>query len=392
MLMWSNYSSLLPFPFGFMKRMTKFLAIVGAATGLALASWAAAPGPADTAPSATKAPKPSDLFPDAVVAKGKGVEVKRSQLDDAMVSIKSTFASRGQDFPPDEMRRLEQQVLERLIQIQILLMKATDGDKAAGKDTCSNRMEAIRTRAGSEEMLNRQLKSVGTTQDQLKTKMTEESTAQIVLEREMKISVSEDEVKKFYNDNPSKFEQPEMVRASHILLVTVDPQTNKELSADEKAAKRKKAEDLLKRARAGEDFAKLAKENSEDPGSKDKGGEYQFARGQMVPEFEAAAFSLKPNEVSEIVTTQYGYHIIKLSEKIPAKKVELAKVSNELKDYLKQQQMQQRQQELQKYLEKIKKEASVEVLDEGLKTTDNAAAEPPRIIAPAAGQQNPPKK
>ena len=82
-------------------------------------------------------------------------------------------------------------------------------------------------------------------------------------------------------------------------------------------------EGLLKRARAGEDFAKLAKEYSEDPGSKDKGGEYKFPRGQMVPEFEAAAFSLKTNQVSDIVTTSFGYHIIKLSEKIPAQKVEL---------------------------------------------------------------------
>ena len=81
-------------------------------------------------------------------------------------------------------------------------------------------------------------------------------------------------------------------------------------------------EGLLKRARAGEDFAKLAKEYSEDPGSKDKGGEYKFPRGQMVPEFEAAAFSLGTNQVSDIVTTRFGYHIIKLSEKIPARKVE----------------------------------------------------------------------
>src|SRR6478609_11022286 len=91
---------------------------------------AAAPAPA-SAP-AKPAPKMSDLFPDGIIAKGKGVEVKRSQLDDAMVSIKSSFAARGQDLPPDEMSRLEQQILDRLIQIQILLLRATDSDKAAG--------------------------------------------------------------------------------------------------------------------------------------------------------------------------------------------------------------------------------------------------------------------
>lgn len=368
-----------------MRRTIKSLSAFLLATTLALAARAAAPGPAD---SSAPAPKPGakglDLFDDVVVAKAKGIEIKRSQLDDAMVSIKSAFAARGQELPPDEMNRLEQQVLDRLIQIRILLGKATDGDRAAGKEISAKRLEAIKTRAGSEEALNRQLISVGTSQDELKTKMTEESTAQAVLERELKINVGEDEIKKFYDDNPSKFEQPEMVRASHILLSTRDPETNKELTAEQKAAKHKKAEDLLKRARAGEDFAKLAKEYSEDPGSKDKGGEYQFARGQMVPEFESAAFSLKTNEVSDIVTTQYGYHIIKLSEKIPAKKVELAKVSDEVKEFLKQQQMQKHQQDLQSYLDKIKKDAGVQILDDNLKPSDTAAKDVPRIIPPAS--------
>jgi len=183
-----------------------------------------------------------------------------------------------------------------------------------------------------------------------------------------------------------------MVRASHILLSTRDPETNKDLSEDQKTAKRKKAEELLKRARAGEDFAKLAKENSEDPGSKDKGGEYQFSRGQMVGEFETAAFSLKTNEISDIVTTQFGYHIIKLSEKIPAKKIELTKVTPDVKEYLTQQQMQKRQQDVQDYLQKLKKESAVEILDDNLKPTDTAGIEAPRIVPPAGATSKPDSK
>ncbi len=340
---------------------------------------------AETSPPPKSGPKISDLFPDEVVAKGKGVQVKRSQLDDAMVSIKSTFAARGQDLPPDETSRLEQQVLDRLIQVQILLQKASDADKATGKEICLKRMDGFRARAGSEEAFARQLKSVGTTPQELQAKMVEESTAEAVLERELKITISDDEVKKFFEDNPSKFEQPEMVRASHILISTKDPNTTKDLPDDQKSVKHKKAENLLKQARAGEDFAKLAKENSDDPGSKDKGGEYQFARGQMVPEFETAAFSLKTNQISDIVTTTYGYHIIKLSEKVPAKKMELAKVAPDIKEYLKQQQMQKHQKELQDYLDKLKKDSGVEILDENLKAKQTANNEAPRIIAPAAG-------
>ena len=347
------------------------------------------PASADTGAPAKPAINVADLFPDEVVAKGKGVSIKRSQLDDAMVSIKSTFAARGQDLPPDEMNRLEQQVLDRLIQVQILLQKANDQDKAAGKEVCQKRMDAFKTRAGSEEAFARQLKSVGTSPQELQSKMTDESTAEAVLERELNIKVSEQDVQKFYEDNPSKFEQPEMVRASHVLIGTRDPETNKDLPEDQKAAKRKKAEDILKRARAGEDFSKLAKDNSDDPGSKDKGGEYQFARGQMVPEFETAAFSLKTNQISDIVTTTYGYHIIKLNEKIPAKKIELAKVAPDVKEYLKQQEMQKHQQDLQAYLEKLKKDAGVEILDENLKVKQTASNPPPQILPPATGNSKP---
>jgi peptidyl-prolyl cis-trans isomerase C len=366
----------------FMKRKMNLLAVFGATAALTLTqSLAATPQASDTASPDKPAPKVSDLFPDVIVAKGKGIEIKRSQLDDAMVSIKSSYAARGQEIPPEEMNHLEQQILDRFIQIQILLLKANDNDKAAGKESSDKRLSAIKARAGSEEALNRQLKAVGTSETELQSKMTEETTAQAVLERELKISISEDQVRKFYDDNPSKFEQPETVRASHILLSTRDPQTNKDLSDDQKQAKRKKAEEALKRARAGEDFAKLVSEYSEDPGSKDKGGEYQFSKGQMVPEFETAAFSLKTNEVSDIVTTQYGYHIIKLSEKIPAKKVELAKVAPDVKEFLLQQEMQKRQQDVQDYLQKLKKDSAVEILDENLKPKDSAAATP-RIIPP----------
>ncbi len=319
------------------------------------------------------APKDIDLFGDNLVAKGKGVAVKRSDLDEAMVNIKSAAAARGQVIPPQDLQFIEQQMLDRLVQVQLLLAKATAVDKTAGKDLTDKRFAGIKERAKDEDTLNRQLMAMGTSQEKLKAKMTEEATAQNVLERELKIKVGDDEVKKFYDDNPAKFEQPEMVRASHILFATKDLKTGQELSEEKKNARRKEAEGVLKRARAGEDFAKLVKEFSDDPGSKENGGEYTFARATadpqhaMVPEFEKAAFSLKPGEVSDLVTTQYGYHIIKLSEKIPARKLELAKVAMDIKEYLKQEQIKTHQQDYQTFIDKLKKDADVTVLDEKLK-------------------------
>ena len=364
MIQWSNL---------YMKIKMTLVTLLLAGTQT-LCHAAAEPPPAanDAKPSG----KISSLFPDPVVAKGKSVEIKRSQVEDALTGLKSNFAARGQALSAEDLQNAQPQILERLIQIQLLLAKATAADKSEAQETTSNRIAAIKTRYGSEENLNRQLKAVGTTEQELQSKMMQEATAQAALERELKVGATDEDVKKYYDDNPSKFEQPEMVRASHILVSTRDPDSNKDLPEDQKAAKRKLAEDLLKRARAGEDFAKLAKQYSDDPGSKDKGGEYQFPRGQMVPEFEAAAFSLRTNEVSDIVTTQFGYHIIKLSEKIPAKKVELAKVAPDVKEFLKQQQMEKRQQDVKEYIDKLQKAADVQILDDAYKPKDKGAAAP----------------
>ena len=335
-------------------------------------------GAAPDKPAPTNAPaatKPADsfnsLFGNDVVAKGKGVEVRRAQLDEKVIRLKSQAAARGQSIPPEHLAMVDQQVLDQLIQIQLLQGKATAADKTAGKALAEKRFEEAKTRLGSEETLNRQLKLMGTTREEVLAEWTDSATAENVLKRELKVNISDEDAKKFYEDNPARFEQPEMVRASHILLMTTDPKTNSELTEDQKAAKRKQMEGLLKRARAGEDFAKLAKDYSEDPGSKDKGGEYKFPRGQMMPEFEAAAFSLNTNQVSDIVTTKYGYHIIKLSEKIPAQKVEFAKAVSDIKDGLTQQALQK---QFPEYLAKLKKEAGVEILDEKLKPKETAEA------------------
>lgn len=347
--------------------------------GLFVALFAAAAGAAETnAPSTKPSDKIAELFGDPVVARGTGIQVKRSDLDAAVMGLKASGAARGEKFTPEQALMLERQVLDRLVQIQLLLNKATDADKAKGKEVTEKRYDLILKRAGSEETLTRQLKSVGMTPTELRRKMSEEAIAEAVVSRELKAEATDADARKYYDEFPARFEQPERVRASHILLSTLDPETRAALADDKKLAKRKVAEDLLKRARAGEDFAKLAKEFSEDPGSRDNGGEYTFPRGQMVAEFETVAFGLATNQISDIVTTQFGYHIIKLSEKIPARKLTLdesiegVKVIDQVKDLLKRQQLEKA---LPDYVAKMQKDAKVEVLDEKLKQAGEMMAE-----------------
>ncbi len=363
--------------------------LIAALVGLFAAGRAgAAAAPAKDSPPSNPPSGSIDLFGDTLVAKGKDVAVKRSDLDEAMVNIKSAAAASQQTISRPEMDVLEQRMLDRLIQIQLLLAKATDADKAAGKEVTDKRLASIKEQARNEAELNRQLKAMGTSQDKLRTKMTEEATALTVVQRELKVSVKDDEVKKYYDEHPAAFEQPERVRVSHILFATKDLQTGADLSTATKTTKKQQAEAVLKRARAGEDFAKLVKEFSDDVMSKDRAGEFIFGRASaspdpsraMPPEFENAAFSLKPNGISDIVTTQFGYEIIKLNEKIPAKKLEFAKVSQDIREYLTQEQLKTHQQEYQALVDKLKKDADVTVLDDRLKLKSV-----PEPTGPAAG-------
>lgn len=307
------------------------------------------------------------LFGNPVIAKGKGFEVKQSDLDEAMTGIKAAAAMRNQVIPPAQLKTIEAEMLDRLIQVQLLLQKATDADKAAGKKTADLQMKTLLERAGSQEALNRQFTALGMSMSQLRTRLEQEGTAQATLVRELKVTVTDDEAKKFYDDHPAEFEQPETVRIAQVFLSTHDPVTGAELSETEMAAKKKEMEDILKRARAGENFSNLVEQYSEDVGSKNKGGIYTIARGQTLPEFEAAAFSLNTNQISEVVTTSSGYHLIKMLAKIPAKKLDYATVSSDLKQAL----IQQKSAKLAPaYLATLKKGGGVEILDPDLKALE----------------------
>ena len=327
---------------------------------------------AATAPVSTnKAPvnAMTALFGDPAVAKGKGFEIKQSELDEVVTGIKSAAAAHNENIPPEQMTGIKAQMLNRLIQIQILLQKATDADKAEGKTKADAQVAALLTRAGSQEKFELQLKAVGMTTDELRTKITQEATATATLTRALGITVTDAEVKQYYDTHPADFEQSESAHVEHILMLTINPATRAPLSDDQIKAKRQQIDDLLKRAKAGEDFSKLATQYSEDPGSKEKGGELPpFSHGDMVPEFEAAAFAMKTNTVSDVVTTSYGYHIIKSLGKNPAKKLALTDkvpltdltIADKIKDFLTQQKTQKL---APAYLESLKKTADVEILD-----------------------------
>jgi peptidyl-prolyl cis-trans isomerase D len=159
-----------------------------------------------------------------------------------------------------------------------------------------------------------------------------------------KIVVPTNEIERAYNNNIEQYTTPEQVRASHILLKT---------EGKDDAAVKAKAEDLLKQARSGADFAELAKKHSEDEGSAKNGGDLDyFQRGKMVAEFDQAAFAMQPGQISDLVKTQYGYHIIKLVDRKAAATRTLAEVRQQLNDQLAYERAQAQAADLSQKLEK----------------------------------------
>ncbi|MFA5354312.1 MAG: peptidylprolyl isomerase [Thermodesulfovibrionales bacterium] len=142
-----------------------------------------------------------------------------------------------------------------------------------------------------------------------------------------KVTVSDEEVRAYYDNNPKNFQLAEMVKVSHI-LISVD----KGAPEGAKSKAREEAEAALKRIKAGEDFGKIAAEMSDDYQSSAKGGDLGFiARGKTVPEFEQAAFTLKPGEISGIIETPYGFQIIRVEEKQEARLEEFDKVKENIR-------------------------------------------------------------
>lgn len=310
-----------------------------------------------------------------VIARGTGFEITRGDLDEATTGIKARNLTQA--------LQIQKQALNRLIETKLLLAKATDADRTAGKKTADLQITAAIENAGSADAFNQRLKANGLTETALRATIAQNATAEAVLQHELNVTVTDDEVKSYYDGHTADYEQPEMARVSHILIFTIDPLTRAALPADQQLARRKKADDLVRAARAGADFVALARQYSEDPGSKENGGLLlPFPRGQMLREIEDAAFSLTNNQVSDVIITTSGYQIIKLLEKIPPRKVGYLAAIADIRQGLTQQKTAQL---APVYLDGLKKAAAVEILDPNLKpiaVTGNTVPATPPAAAP----------
>jgi peptidyl-prolyl cis-trans isomerase C len=310
----------------------------------------AAPNPENTA----------EATPDSVAVTVNGGDITESQVEKEIKPQLERLAAQAAQMPPAFLEQyktqIRQQALEKMVVEKLLNQKAKQLNLQVNDEEVMKKIEEMVAQQNpplSMEDFKALIEASGQSLEEVKERIRKRTCYEKIFETQFegKINVTEEDAKKFYDENKQQFETPEQVRASHI-LIGIKPADSNEVKAEAK----QKIEQLLKQIRDDADFAQLAKENSTCPSS-EKGGDLDFfPRGQMVSPFEKVAFELQPGQVSDVVETRFGYHIIKVTDR---KNASLKPFEDEKDDIIKNLENNKKGEIAAKYLESLKAEANI---------------------------------
>jgi peptidyl-prolyl cis-trans isomerase C len=289
------------------------------------------------------------------VAIVNGVAITIVEFERALANLNRQMAASGKSFQQARLHEVRSRVLESLINNEILYQAAKNQGVRIDEKTIDDQINQWKLKFSNEAEFKEELAKSKTSEKELKLQLRKRYAIKKFVDEEFlnKIEVPEEESKAFYDSNPASFKKPEQVRAQHILILA---ESNAEKSKKELA--RKKIMDLKNKIEKGEDFEKLAKAYSQDPGSSVRGGDLgYFSRGKMVKPFEEAAFQIPPGKVSDVIETEYGYHLIKVIDVTPETVITYEQIKGRLQQFLKEQKAQK---QIQTYIEKLKSDAKVE--------------------------------
>ena len=288
------------------------------------------------------------------IAAVNGVVITRGQYDREVSIQRERVTRQGRIVTDDQLPALRNQVLEGLIEREVLYQESQKAGIKISDQDVNDQLANIKKRYPDENEFNNALTKMGFTEDEVKNQIEHGLAIRELINKKIteKVVITDKESKAFYDENPKLFKQPEQVKASHILI-----KADANAGEAKKAEARKKIEEVQQKLKDGGDFGTLAKEYSEGP-SNVKGGDLgYFNRGQMVKPFEDAAFAMKPNEVSDVVETRFGYHLIKVYDKKPEKVLAYTEVKDKLNQHLKNQKVEKQASE---YVAGLKKNAKIE--------------------------------
>jgi peptidyl-prolyl cis-trans isomerase C len=299
----------------------------------------------------TEALDPAD---ETVALTVNGVDVTKGEIAEEVARLSRQFGRMDPQQVGQMQGALQEQATDNLISRILLEQQVKKEGIEVKQEDVDARMAEIRASVGSEEELANRLAMMGMTVELLEQEMwTGLAVEKLIAEHSPVAEVTDDEVRAYYDDNPGQFQQPEMVKASHILIKT-EPNGTEAM----KTQAREEAEAILAELNKGADFATLAAERSACPSSQ-KGGDLGFfQRGQMVKPFEDAAFAMSVGEVSGVVETQFGYHIIKVTDRQEARTIPFDDVKDQVRTMLEG----RRQQEAMKaYTDQLRASATIDL-------------------------------
>lgn len=252
---------------------------------------------------------------------------------------------------------LRQQAVTNILNRTLLRQAAVREGIEVTEDQKTARIDDIKGNFESEEQFESQMTRSGLSMDNFEKEVVNTIMLETLIDRQTAHleETSQEQARDFYDQNSERFVNPERVRASHV-LVKLEPEDDD----SSKAEKRRKIEGLLAEIKGGGDFATIAKENSDCPSSANGGDLGFFARGQMVKPFEDAAFALEAGEISGVVETRFGYHVIKLTEREESSKTPFESVSGDIITYLDNM---RRQKEVEDYLQALRETSNIVYAD-----------------------------
>lgn len=257
--------------------------------------------------------------------------ITSAEVDRQARLMSAEMEKAGRPVPEQYQSMLKQRAADTLVQLRLMAREAKKLDLKVSDEDLKSQMDLVVKHFGSKEALEGFLKSADVTMDFFTDYVRNNTLVDKYFQKvfEDVKQPTDEELKTFYENNPKQFMQPDRLRASHILL-----KVEEGISDEEIATVQKNAEKALKRVKSGEDFAAVATEISECPSASRGGDLGYFTRGQMVPAFEAAAFALKPGEISDLVRTKFGFHVIKSVDHQPESQMSFEEVKDRLKDSL----------------------------------------------------------
>jgi peptidyl-prolyl cis-trans isomerase C len=305
-------------------------------------------------------PVPAETAEQQTLTGGKaavvnGVVIQEEEVNRLLLyQQQRMLTATGQVIRPDMMTEARKMILENLINRELLYQQSQKKGIVIDDTQVNEQLDRLKKQYPNEQAFKESLAEDHLSEDALKSRVKMNLAVQKFVEKEFggNLDVSEGEAKAFYDGHPQYFTEPEAIRASEI-LIKVDPKSD----AAKKEEARKKLEDIQKKIQSGEDFAVLAKDSSQSSSAAQGGDLGTVPRGRMPKALDDAAFSLKPGEVSNVVETELGFHLIKVHEKKPEKGVPFKEVEQKIRQYLASEKVNQRVDE---YLNEVKKTAKIE--------------------------------